>query len=446
MTSPPNWDQVRDEAVGLLRDLVRFDTTNPPGHETPAAEFVAARLREVGVEPVVVESEPGRGSAVGRLKSSGEAGPVLLMGHIDVVPAEPSMWTYPPFSATLADGFVWGRGALDMKSIVVAHLMVMRLLARQDVPLKRDVVQMASADEEIGGQLGAGFLVEKHPELVRAEYALNEGGGHEFPAGGKTFYSVQTAEKGLARFRLRVRGEPGHGSIPREDNAVTRLSEKIGRLGRTRLPLHVTRTMQTMLATLADGVPGMAEAIPAILNHATHVEALARLPLSESQRRSITAMLHNTATPTVLNAGTKVNVIPSLAEALVDGRTLPGFGRDEFLAEIAPVVGEDVEIEFLDDAPPLEADLGSPFYTTITDVMADYLPGARPIPTMLTGATDAKHIVKLGARVYGFAPLRHEVQVADLSLVHGHDERISVDNMLFMTQTLYDIVARFAAA
>lgn len=443
MSLPPNWEAVRDEVVGILQDLLRLDTTNPPGNETLAAEYVAVKMREVGIEPVVLESEPGRGSVVGRWRGTGEAAPLLLMSHTDVVPAEPAAWAHGPFSGDLADGYVWGRGALDMKCITAAHLVILRLLARQGLRLRRDVVQMAAADEEVGGVKGAGWLVRHHPDLIRAEYALNEGGGNEFPFGGTRFYSVQTAEKGLARFRMRVRGEPGHGSVPRQDNAVVRLAAAVARLGSTPLPLHRTRTVEAMFESIGQAVPGLADATTGLWDETTSSLVLGKLPVPDSFRRMLAAMLRNTATPTVLQAGTKINVIPSLAEALVDGRTLPGFAAQDFLAEVRPIVGDDVELELLDDSPALEADLDSPLYSAIVDVMQQELPGARPSPTLVTGATDAKHVVHLGTRVYGFGPVRYEAATEGEALVHGHNERISVDNLLFMTRVLYNVVTRF---
>ncbi len=444
--SAPNWDAVRDEVVGILQDLLRLDTTNPPGNEIIAAEYIAGKMREVGVTPTVLESEPGRGNVVGRWPGTGEARPLLLMGHTDVVPAEPSQWQRDPFGGELVDGYLWGRGALDMKCTVAAHLTILRLLARAGRPLKRDIVQMATADEETGGRKGARWLADTHPDLIRAEYALNEGGGDALPVGDKMFYSVQTAEKGAAQFRMTARGGPGHGSVPREDNAVTRLALAVGRLGSTPLPLHVTPTMEGMFEALSAAIPQVKPLVPAILNDATSREAVARLPLEEGYKRMIHAMLRNTATPTILNAGSKVNVIPSAAEALIDGRTLPGFDAEAYLAEVRPIVGDDVEIEVINDLPPIEADLDSPLYRTIVEVMGERLPGAYPLPMLLTGLTDAKSVVRLGTRVYGFSPLRHEPGVSNFALVHGHNERISVDNLLFMTRALYEIVTRFAEA
>lgn len=444
MTADINWEAIKLEATQILQELLRIDTTNPPGNEILAVEYIAGRLREVGIESLVFESKPGRGNLVARWSGTGEDAPLLLMGHVDVVPAEPSQWSRPPFSGDLHDGYIWGRGALDMKCTVVAHLVVMRMLARLGLRLRRDIIFMANADEEVGGKLGAGWMVDHHPDLIRAEYALNEGGGGASPIGGAMFYTVQTAEKGVARFRMTGHGQPGHGSVPRDDNAVVRLSAAVARLGATPLPLHVTRTVEGMLNSVAAALPQVKPLIPQILDDKTSRAAIDHLPMPEEYRLALNAQLRNTATPTILSAGSKINVIPSVAEAQVDGRSLPGFDGQGFLAEVRPIVGDEVGLELLDDSPPLEADLDSPLYHTIVGVMQTQLPGAYPLPSLVTGATDAKHVTRLGTRVYGFSAMRYEPKVPTMPLVHGHDERISVDNLFFMTQTEYEIVTRFA--
>ncbi len=441
-----NWEAVRQEVTTLLQDLLRLDTTNPPGNEIIAAEYIAGRLREAGIEPTVLESAPGRGNVVGRLKGNGEAAPLLLMGHVDVVPAEPAQWQRPPFSGDLADGYIWGRGALDMKNIVAVHLMVTLLLARAGSPLRRDVIFMANADEEVGGKMGAGWMVDNHPDLIRAEYAINEGGGEEMSIGGVPFYTVQTAEKGTARFSMRARGRPGHASVPRPDNAVTRLSEAVAALGRAQLPLHPTATFAAMIDSIAEAFPAIAPAKAALLDPATSSETLAQLPLPEDMRLMFAAMLHNTASPTILSAGTKINVIPSVAEAQVDGRTIPGSRGADFLAEVRAVVGDDIELELHGDSPGLEAGLQSPLYDTIVDVMRQHSPEARPMPLLVPGATDARHVTRLGTKVYGFSPLKREPDVDFFALIHSHNERVSVNNLLFATQVIYDVVTRFAGA
>ncbi len=449
MSWTPHWEAVGDEVVRHLQALLRIDTTNPPGNETAAAEYLARVLRSEGFEPLVLESAPGRGNLVARLKGTGERAPLLLMCHTDVVPAEPEHWSYPPFGGEIHDGFVWGRGAVDMKNSVAVELMLMLLFKRRQEagapPLKRDLIFMAAADEERGGHLGAGWLVDHHPDLIRAEYAINEGGGYGFQLGQKVYYTCQTAEKGYARFRLTARGEPGHASVPREDNAVVRLAETVARIGCTPLPTHFTDTVCRYLTTIAETQDEPVRSAILRMLHPEHfMAAVEQLPIPATWRRQLMAITRNTATPTVLHAGSKVNVIPSTATARVDGRVLPGFDREMFYAELEPLLCEGVELEFTDWGPPLEAPVESPLFDTIREVMAEHEPEATLVPSMLTGATDAKHIVRLGTRVYGFTPLKWEGDESLLSLAHAHDERVSVNSLLFSTRVLYDVVERFA--
>jgi len=436
---------IRDEAVRHLQALIRLETVNPPGNETLAAEYLADTLRSEGIEPVLLEGASRRANVVARLSGTKDAGPLLLMGHTDVVPAEADQWTHPPFAGDVADGYVWGRGAVDMKHMVAMELMVMLLLQRLEIPLRRDVIFMASADEEEGGQWGAGWLVDHYPDLIRAEYALNEGGGYAYEIGGTLFYTCQTAEKGYARFDLRARGRPGHGSVPHEENAIHRLASALTRLEAQPLPLHVTDTVRAMLETIAQRQSAEVRNGLQALLEGGGLEPDS-IPLRNDLRRVFVAMLRNTATPTMLEAGSRINVIPSVAEARVDGRIVPGQTRDSFRAELEPLLGDNIEMEFLDFGPPLESDLDSPLFDTIREVMAEQVPDAVLMPYMLTGATDAKHIVRLGTRVYGFSPVRYDPNVQVFGLAHAHDERIAVESIGFGTQVLFEVTRRFCGA
>ncbi len=439
-----NWDSVRDEVVRLMQDLVRFDTTNPPGNETQCIEYIATLLKREGIEPVVLESAPRRGNLVTRLKGDGSLPPLLLMGHVDVVPAEASHWQQPPFSGDLLDGIVWGRGATDMKQMVAMELMTMLLLHRAGVALRRDVILMANADEETGGKRGAGFIAQRHPDLIRdAEYAINEGGGTSIELGGKLFFVCSTAEKGSARFTVRGRGEPGHASQPHTRNSILPLSRALVRLIETPLPLHVTVTARAHVETMAHYLNGdLSAALSGLLDPATHDTAMAALPLAEPVKRRLSAALHNTATPTILRAGTKINVIPALAECDVDCRILPGTTPASLEREVRAVVGDEVELGFGPVYAPLESDPNSPLFETIRDVLAEHEPGSALVPGLITGGTDAKCVSPLGIKVYGFVPMRYEGP-SMTGLAHNHNERVSVANLAFGTRVLYDVVSRF---
>ena len=332
----------QDEVVDICRDLIRIDTSNPGDHSGPgerlAAEHVAGLLAEVGLEPVVLESHPKRTSVVARIAGQDRERPGLLVhGHLDVVPASAPDWRYDPFSGEIADGCVWGRGAIDMKDMDAMMLAVVRQRLRENRPPARDIVLTFTADEEAGGTWGARFLVDKHPELFEGvTEAVGEVGGFSMTLGSQRLYLLQTAEKGMAWLRLTARGTAGHGSMVQSDNAVTELAEAIGRLGRHEWPTRLIPSVQAFLEGVCQALD-----IEFIPNDPT--QALGKIG---AVSRIIGATLRNTVNPTVLRAGYKVNVVPQTATAEVDGRFLPGY-EDEFFAELDRVLGPGVTREFI---------------------------------------------------------------------------------------------------
>lgn len=441
-----DWQTAGDETIKHLRNLLRLDTRNPPGNETRAAEYLHRVLQEEGITSEIVGPSPDRGTLIARLKGNGSAPPLLLMSHTDVVAVEPEKWTHDPFGAEIADGFVYGRGALDMKGMVTMELMVMLLLKRAGVPLKRDVIYMAAADEEVGGKQGAGWVAKHHPKLIQAEYALNEGGGDGFEINGRRYYGVQTAEKGGARFRLRTTGRPGHGSVPHDDNAVIRLAELLSKLREERTPVHFSASLRGYLEGIASAQPPeVARLFLAVLeDEATADAAIDALPIDDTLKLELRARVRNTLAPTMLRAGSQVNVIPSEAEAFIDCRTVPGWTPERLLPELRAIFGEECDIEFLNPSEALEADPASPLFDVIAAVLKEHDPEATAVPTLLTGGTDAKHVSDLGTKVYGFAPELYIPGVSDWSSVHGHDERISIAAIHWGVQVLYEVVERFA--
>src|ERR1041385_1435291 len=314
-----DWPSVTREATEHLKRLLRIDTTNPPGNERVAADYLSQVLAREGIPHEILESEPSRASLVARLRGSGKKAPLLLNGHLDVVPVERDKWRYDPFTAEEHEGCIWGRGAVDMKNMVSMSLMTIVLLKRLGVRLERDVIFAAVADEEAGSRHGARFLVERHPELVRAEYVLNEIGGYTFYFGDAVFYPVQVAEKGICWFELTAEGTAGHGSMPRPDNAVVRIGRAIEALGRIRLPQHNTAVVEGFLRKLAERASfPQKQAILLLLEprvSGTVLDLLARRDVGEAA--AMGAMLRNTASPTGLAAGKKINVIPSSARAQI---------------------------------------------------------------------------------------------------------------------------------
>ena len=434
-----DWNAAGREVTQQLQRLIQFDTTNPPGSETSCVEYIAETLRGDGYEPVTLESVPGRGNVVARLPGNGEKAPLLIYGHVDVVPTEPDKWSHDPFSGDNTDGCIWGRGALDMKSLVAMELLCMQLLARQRLPLKRDVIFAATADEESGGEMGAGWLVENHPDLIRSEFALSEGAGSTLQVGNKRFYGVRTAEKATARFHLRASGPPGHGSIPRSDTSVHAIAEAVNKLYNNRLPLHLsataTRYLQTMARAVGVNISGKIDEFA--------VDRVAgKLPIDLA--RSLQAIVRNTAVPTGLKAGSKINVIPSVAEASVDARIVPGSTVEELHAEVQAIVGPDVEIEQIDRGVPQEVEPDDDLYAVIERTLRDHEPSAEVIPVMLTGATDARWISLLGSRCLGFGPLSVPSGFSTEGLVHGHDERIPISGLVWGAQVFYEVVRDFA--
>lgn len=444
-----DWPAVEAEALAHFKALLRIDTTNPPGNERPAAEYIADVFAREGIEHQIVERAPTRASVVARLRGSGRAGgPLLLNGHLDVVPADAAAWTHPPFEAVEADGFLWGRGAIDMKNMVTMSMMSVVLAKRLGLALARDLVFAGVADEEAGSHEGALFLVEEHPELVRAEYVLNEVGGYTLHMGETRFYPIQVSEKGICWFEMVVDGTPGHGSMPRPDNPVTILAGALERLGTTRLPQHVTPVVEQFLRALAAGAPfPQSKLMPMLLSPSlagTLLDLLEKQNLE--QAIGINAMLRNTASPTMLEASSKVNVIPARAKARVDGRLVPGQRVEDFLAEVQRVVGPQVKIHVFDHHDGTTFDTKTPLYDTLCRVLKARDPAAVPVPYMIPGFTDSFAYARLGATCYGFSPVRiDDPSVVFTRMYHGHDERIPVDGFRWGLRTLFEVVREVCA-
>jgi acetylornithine deacetylase/succinyl-diaminopimelate desuccinylase-like protein len=441
-----DWKQVVGEVTNLLQDLIRLDTTNPPGNEIQCAEYIADVLIREGIPSIVTESKPGRGNVVAR-QAGGDQETLMLLGHTDVVATEPEHWTHPPFSGDLIDEYVWGRGTLDMKGMVAVELMIFLLIHRQGLKLNRDLVYAATADEEAGkGNHGIGWLIDHYPDQVETKYILTEGGGADIRIGDARFFTVQTGQKGIFRFRLRARGKPGHGSVPHEENAVVRLAQALANIGAVDLPIHPSPTLRAYLEGIASTQDTeTAKSLLSVLDPRQSEEALEKTPFDQDTVACVRSLLRNTVSPTMLEAGSKINVIPGEAVAWVDGRLAPGQNQESFLDELRPHLGPYVEVEVDQYSPPIEATIESPLYETIVDVLLRREPNAKVIPALMTGGTDAKHILprRPDTLVYGFMPMRQVRGLEEGSLIHGHNERVSVDNLLFATQVLYDVVVRF---
>ncbi|MFJ8611751.1 M20/M25/M40 family metallo-hydrolase [Streptomyces sp. NPDC093675] len=421
-----------DEVVDLCRELIRIDTSNYGDHSGPgergAAEYVAEKLAEVGLEPQIFESHQGRASTVARIEGEDPSRPALLIhGHTDVVPANADDWTHHPFSGEIADGCVWGRGAVDMKDMDAMTLAAVRDRLRSGRRPPRDIVLAFLADEEAGGTYGARYLVDKHPHLFEGvTEAISEVGGFSFTVNEqRRLYLIQTAEKGMHWMKLTVAGTAGHGSMIHRDNAITELSEAVARLGRHEFPVRVTKTTRAFLDELGDAL--------GIELEADDMEAtLARLG---GIAKLIGATLRNTANPTQLGAGYKVNVIPGEATAHVDGRFLPGF-EEEFLADLDTILGPTVRREDLHSDKAVETTFDGALVEAMQSALLAEDPAAKAIPYMLSGGTDAKSFDDLGIRGFGFAPLKLPPELDFAGMFHGVDERVPVDALKFGVRVL----------
>jgi acetylornithine deacetylase/succinyl-diaminopimelate desuccinylase-like protein len=412
------------EVVGICSDLIAIDTSNygdePGPGERKAAEHVAQLLDEVGIDVEVFESDPGRTSLVARWGGS-TGDPVLVHGHLDVVPAAAEDWSVHPFAGEVRDGVVWGRGAVDMKDFDAMLLSSVRARARAGAVPTRPLVLCFTADEEAGGARGAGHLVQHHRELLDdCTVAIGEVGGFSTTVRGRRVYLVEAAEKGMAWFRLTARGNAGHGSMRHPDNAVTTLAAAVARIGQHEWPVRLTPTMEVLLAAVAE-LAG---------TEATPDNAEALVEEFGSAARMLGAVIRNTTNPTMLDAGYKVNVVPGTATARVDGRFLPGF-EDEFWSTVAALAGPDVEVTRDVDLTGIETSYDGPVADAMTAAILAEDPEAIVAPYLMSGGTDAKYWQDLGMRCFGFTPLRLPEDLDFTALFHGVDERVPVDSLEF---------------
>ncbi|MBB5120668.1 hypothetical protein AF335_31900 [Streptomyces eurocidicus] len=420
------------EVVDLCRDLIRIDTSNYGDHSGPgeraAAEYVAEKLAEVGLEPQIFESHKGRASTVARIEGEDPSRPALLIhGHTDVVPANAEDWTHHPFAGEIADGCLWGRGAVDMKDMDAMTLAVVRDRMRSGRKPPRDIVLAFLADEEAGGVYGARYLVDRHPGLFEGvTEAIGEVGGFSFTVNENLrLYLIETAQKGMHWMRLTVDGTAGHGSMTNKDNAITELCEAVGRLGRHEFPVRVTKTVRSFLDELSD-------ALGTPLDPEDMETTLAKLG---GIAKMIGTTLRNTAAPTMLGAGYKVNVIPGQAVAHVDGRFLPGY-EEEFLADLDRILGPRVRREDVHADKALETSFDGALVDAMQSALKAEDPIARAVPYMLSGGTDAKSFDDLGIRCFGFAPLQLPPELDFAGMFHGVDERVPLEGLRFGARVL----------
>jgi len=441
-----DWDQVKEEATEILRAYIQADTTNPPGRETAGARLLHGILEKEGLSPTLLESQPGRGNLICSLKGTESEPPIVLLHHIDVVPAEGDKWRQPPYSGAVQDGEIWGRGAQDCKSLGVMELVALLLLKREGFLPRRNIVYMATADEEAGGKWGVDWLFQNHPEWMKAGFVINEGGGLGMVMGEKHVYTCQTAEKGICWIKLTFRGQPGHGSIPHGENCIVRMAQAIEKIFSYRSPLRQTpTTIRFIRGIAAEQVFPRSFLIRQLLNPLLSSWVQKKLP-DRGLREMAGAILRNTFVPTVVQGGQKTNVIPSECSCQVDCRILPGVDAEMVKNEVRSLLSDfdPFDMEILQAHSASESSVDSPLYQIFEKTLRRLDPKTKMIPSMLTGATDSRFFRLNGAMAYGFQPLVPTDSLADyLSRVHGHDERISTESLLFGTRVLYEVLKDF---
>jgi len=430
------------DVVELLGDLLRFDTTNPPGSEGACIAYVQRLAEEAGAETRILAKDEARPNLIARVPGAGEAPPLLLYGHVDVVTTAGQEWTHPPFAGVTVDDWIWGRGALDMKGGVAMMVDAFLRAARGELKPRGDLLLAVLSDEENGGELGARFLCEEHTEVFEGvKHALGEFGGASQSIGGRRFYPIQVAEKQICWLRGRVRGPGGHGAMGVQGAAMGKTGRILARLDSGRLPVHVTPVARAWIEAMADALPRPHALVLRSLLDPRLAGVTLRTPVPHL--RILDRALRNTVTATIVHGGSKINVVPSEIELELDGRTLPGFGPDDLIREIRTLVGMDLELEVVRHDPyPAHSDLSQ--MQLLGDVLRTLDGEAVPTPMLQIGVTDGRFFADIGIQTYGFLPLRLPDGFEFTRLIHAADERVPADAVRFGAEAVGRVVERYA--
>lgn len=442
-----DWDDVGDEAINYLVDLVRIDSSNPPGNETVVAEYLAGVLESEGIASEMYALDPERANLVTRYEGNGSKRPILIMGHTDVVGVQADKWTEPPFSGLRKDGYIWGRGTLDDKDNVTAALIVMLLLNRLDVEMDRDIIFLAESGEEGTPHVGINYMVDEHWDVIEAEFALAEGGGMQEVDGHVHVVGVQTTEKMPRRATLVARGTAGHGSRPRLDNAVHMIAEAVARAGAWETPIsfnETTRAYFERMATISEGDTAFRYANVDNPEYQQEIDAWFRE--NDSHHYS---SLRTSVVPTIIDAGFRKNVIPSEASAVLDIRMLPGEDVEGFYARLGQVI-DNPAIEIVPEEiyrpAAMPSGIDNEMFQVIEAVSDRLYPGSTTLPVMATGATDMAQLRAKGTQSYGIGPARTLEEINSRFGAHSDDERISEESLKEMVRFLWNIVIDIGAA
>jgi acetylornithine deacetylase/succinyl-diaminopimelate desuccinylase-like protein len=429
------------QPAALLQRLIRFDTTNPPGNERECIAFIGGLLRDAGIEARLYAREPERPNLLARLPGRGAAPPLLLCGHVDVVSTAGQVWQHDPFAASEHDGYIWGRGAVDMKGGVAMLLSAFLRAKEERFEPAGDVLFCALADEEGMSRYGAEWLVREHGDLFDGvRYAIGEFGGFTMHQAGRRFYPIQVAEKQVCSLVATIRGPGGHGSVPQRGGATARLGRLLEQLDRGGLPIRVTPVVREMLIRMAAALPRTQGIVMRQLVRPAF--ARAALPRMGDRARLLGAMLRNTASPTIIETSKKFNVIPSEIKVTLDGRILPGFEPDDLIRELHALVGDDIELEVqMYDSGPPEPDLG--MFDTLGRILEEADSGAVALPLLMPGVTDARFFAQLGIQTYGFTPMKLPADFNFWAGVHGSDERVPAQAIAFGADAIYAVLQRY---
>ncbi|MCX8103756.1 MAG: M20/M25/M40 family metallo-hydrolase [Candidatus Bipolaricaulota bacterium] len=443
-----DWAALGQETTQTLSELIQIDTTNPPGNEYKAIEYLREKLAHEGIASEIFEKEQGRSNLVARLKGQRPGKKLLLLSHVDVVPApDPKKWKYPPFSGAIAEGYVWGRGALDMKNITATHYTIFTLFKRLNIDFAGELIFAATADEEKGSTYGAAWLAHMHPETLRADWCLTEGGGMPLQIASKTFYTIESVEKGLWWFKVRVKGTSGHGSLPHPDNALTKAAYIIDRVSNYKFPKQIAPAVREFILKAGEALGPEIKKIALVLLDESQELDLSMLPKdSPISATLLNALVRTTISPTMIHAGVKENVIPDSCEFVLDCRLVPGYTQQkvrETLLELADRYKNDIEIETIQQHDVSESPIDDPFYKLIERTVKEELPSVETIPIMLTGATDSRFVRGLGVKSYGFCPLSTKMSLADREkLIHNDNERVDLESLELGVRVLSKIALK----
>lgn len=425
----------------ILQNLIRFDTTNPPGNEAACIDYINRLIQSAGIDTRIVYLDPTRPNLICRIKGNGNAPPLLLYGHVDVVTTAGQVWHYPPFEGKMVDGFLWGRGALDMKGAVTMMLCAFLRAKYENIYLPGDVVLCIMSDEEAGGNYGASFLVERHADYFRGiRYAISEFGGFSFYFKGKKFYPIEVIQKQICSIKATVRSRAGHGALVMKDGAMSKLARMLNQLDKKYMPIHITPVVRTFVEQMAADLPFPVRMVMRQLLKPLFTNRV--LKLLGEKGRHFTPMFRNTVNATVVWGGDKVNVLPSEIQVMLDGRLLPGCVPEDIIGEIKEIIDDDIELEVLRyDPGPLEPDMG--LFDTLASVLRSLDPDGIPIPYLLSASSDARFFSKIGIQTYGFIPMQLPESLNFVRLIHAADERIPVEALTFGSEAIYQLLQCF---